>query len=192
MRYNPATYQWEGNEKAVLDFDSAIPKSPKNPPALITNVGAIQNAQVVGEMVFDPKSMCWLKLALQKPGNDGLAIARDEDDVFAGLDDLQERVPRTGIIGGQAGNISDEFAHDMSGDDRSGGESSDEWPITEEFDVGPEFIKRQRAEEEKWRRKVDRWVVHDRDKLDGDWRWAIRCLVGINGALGAQRSTDRV
>lgn len=188
MRYNPVTYLWEGNENSVSEFDSATPRSPKAAPALITNVGAMQNVQVVGEMVFDPQRMCWLKLAPLQPGNNGLVVIQDEDDAFAGLDDLEEKISRTGPTPGEqaSNNVLDEFGHIASGDDRSAGESSDEWPITEEFDVGPEFIKRQRAEEDKWRRKVDKWVSFDHGRVGDGWKWAIRDLVRFDSALGAQ------
>lgn len=162
MRYNPTNFRWEGNENLVQDFDPA-PKSPKPAPALITNVGAMHNVQTVGGMVFDPHRMCWLKAPL-----DGVA---DEDDVFAGLDDLEASSPH--------GRISGVFEPPQShGDEASAGESSDEGPMTEEFDVGPEFIRRQRAEEEKWRRKVDKWVGFDRHQ---NHLWIIRDLVALDG-----------
>ncbi|GAD99461.1 cytokinesis regulator [Paecilomyces variotii No. 5] len=183
MQYNPSTYRWEGNENALAGFDALpSPKSPKTAPALITNVGAMQGVQVVGGMVFDPRRMCWLKLAATQPGNEGVAVVDDDEDPFAGLEDLKDNGSKT-RGGVQAMKTSDSNEADgvASGDDKSGGESSDEWPITEEFDVGPEFIKRQRAEEEKWRRKVDKWVTADRGKLGDSWRWAIRSLVRTDG-----------
>ncbi|TQB67959.1 hypothetical protein MPDQ_004296 [Monascus purpureus] len=186
MRYNPITYQWEGNESSISEFDFSIPRSPKAAPALITNVGTMQNVQVVGEMVFDPQRMCWLKLAPLQPGDNGLAVVQDEDDVFAGLDDLEEKNLRPGYTGGPVADVLNECSHPASGDDRSGDDSSDEWPITEEFDVGPEFVKRQRAEEEKWRRKVHKWVSSDRSGFGDGWRWAIRDLVRLNAPIGAQ------
>ncbi|KAJ5698257.1 hypothetical protein N7462_000262 [Penicillium macrosclerotiorum] len=174
MRYNPETFRWEGNENLIQDFDIATaPKSPKPAPALITNVGAMHNVQVVGGMVFDPQRMCWLKAASFGSGNND-GFSADEDDVFAGLDDLDDQV--SGAVGRPSGAL-DELHSPTAGEDPSGGESSDEAPITEEFDVGPEFIRRQRAEEDKWRRKVDKWVGSDRGDRDIHWRWAIRDLV---------------
>lgn len=186
MHYNPTTFRWEGNENLVQDFDTAPAKSPKPAPALITNVSASQNAQVVGGMVFDPQRMCWLRLASQQPATNGAVAVQDEDDVFAGLDDLEETTSGN-PPGAQTSGAFDDSGLLGSGDDRSGGEESDEWPITEEFDVGPEFIKRQRAEEEKWRRKVDRWVGSERQKSGDCWRWAIRDLVKSNGAFRAEQ-----
>jgi len=184
MRYNPVTFRWEGNENLVQDFDNISPISPKPAPALITNVSAMQNVQVVGGMVFDPQRMCWLKLASLQPGANGLVAIQDEDDVFAGLDDLDDK-GWSNDPGGRTLGAPNDLGPVANGDDQSGGESSDEWPITEEFDVGPEFIKRQRAEEEKWRRKVDKWVGSERRKLDDGWRWAIRDLVKSNGPFEA-------
>lgn len=173
MQYNPSTYRWEGNENEVAEFDAInIPKSPKVAPALITSVGTIKGAQVVGGMVFDPQRMCWLKLASTQPGADKVAVIHDElEDVFAGLEDLRDRPgPK------HRRNISEASVPTEVFDDQSG-DSSEEWPITEEFDVGPEFVKRQRAEEDRWKRKVTKWVSPERQKAGDDWRWAIRDLV---------------
>ncbi|PTU20956.1 hypothetical protein P175DRAFT_0436745 [Aspergillus ochraceoroseus IBT 24754] len=187
MQYNPASYRWEGNENMVHGFDTTSPKSPKSSPALITNFGAMQNVQVVGGMVFDPQRMCWLKLAPSQPGVDGLVAVQDEDDVFSNFVDLKEN---SGISGRRGPGVLDDLCPAASGDDRSCEDSSDEWPITEEFDVGPEFIRRQHTEEEKWRRKVDKWVNHNHNHnhagFGSSWRWAIRDLVRINSSLGAQ------
>ncbi|CAG8028389.1 unnamed protein product [Penicillium nalgiovense] len=164
MRYNPTNFRWEGNENLVQEFDTT-PKSPKPAPALITNVGALHNVQTVGGMIFDPHRMCWLRASL----------AADEDDVFAGLDDLDDKIP---LNGRNSGAIEDQQF--PAGDDASAGESSDEGPMTEEFDVGPEFIRRQRAEEDKWRRKVDKWVFDRGDQDQNHWEWIIRDLVAFD------------
>lgn len=182
MRYNPTTLRWEGNEKSIQEFDLVSPKSPKSAPALISNVGAVQNIRIVGSMVFDPHRMCWRKLAPSQPGGNGQVAIQDEDDVFAGLGDLDEKEAADNTPPGRVSGAFDD--HPLaSGDDRSGEDSSDEWPITEEFDVGPEFIRRQRTEEEKWRRKIDKWACVDRAKLGNGWRWAIRDLVRFNGTI---------
>lgn len=124
-------------------------------------------------MIFDPRRMCWLRArALEDECQDGIS-PEDEDDVFAGLDDLEDRPFKT--AGPVSGASDNRYAPPR--EDPSAGESSDEGPITEEFDVGPEFIRRQRAEEEKWRRKLDKWVGFDREDRGTPWRWAIRDLV---------------
>ncbi|KAJ5722111.1 hypothetical protein N7488_000146 [Penicillium malachiteum] len=174
MRYNPDTFVWEGNENLAQEFDVVTAsKLAKPSPALISNVGPVGNVQTVGGMIFDPQRMCWLRATSQEPGQHGRVALDDEDDVFAGLDDLEDKAPN---VGRQVENVDDQSPR-VGGDDPSAGESSDEGPITEEFDVGPEFIRRQRAEEEKWRRKVDKWVGFDRGDRDNHWRWAIRDLV---------------
>ncbi|KAL5332238.1 hypothetical protein BJX70DRAFT_151741 [Aspergillus crustosus] len=182
MHYNPVSFRWEGNENIVHGFDTTAPRSPKSSPALITNVGAMQNVQIVGGMVFDPQRMCWLKLAPAQPGVNGAVAFEEEDDVFSNLADLVE----PSIPGKRVPGPLDDLGPTVSGDDRSNEESSDEWPITEEFDVGPEFIRRQHTEEEKWRRKVDRWMNHNHADFGSNWRWAIRDLVKFNSTLGAQ------
>lgn len=175
MRYNPTTFLWEGNENLMKDFESATTcRSPKPTPALIANVGTMQNVQAVGGMIFDPHRMCWLRAPPVGSGAHDGTVLEDEEDVFAGLDDLEDKTPvGTGRVSGGL----DEFNELAASDDPSADESSDEGPITEEFDVGPEFIRRQRAEEEKWRRKVDRWIGHGRGDHDVRWRWAIRDIV---------------
>ena len=179
MRYNPTAFRWEGNETSIQGFDFASSKSLKPAPALITNVGAMQNVRVVGGMVFDPRRMCWRKMAPSQPGSNDLVAVQDEDDVFAGLGDLEEKAPDSTLSVRNSDMFDDPPL--PSGDDRSGEESSEEWPITEEFDVGPEFVRRQRTEEEKWRRKVDKWIGFDRAKFGNGWRWTIRDLVRFNG-----------
>ncbi|MCJ1399162.1 hypothetical protein MMC11_002364 [Xylographa trunciseda] len=185
MHYNPQLYRWEGNENVLAPFDASSATGPGSPkakglgiqskPALIANFGTVKGVQVVGGMVFDPQRMCWLKMApnLSAPrhnrtesGGMSPATEDDEDDVFAGLDDLEEGNSKSGVVPGKErkeGNLAD-----------------DEWLVGEEFDVGPEFIRRQRAEEEKWRRKVDGWVGRGAGREEGDeWKWAIRGLVGL-------------
>ena len=89
-------------------------------------------------------------------------------DPFASTDDKP-------IIG-----EDDEAAH-------ASGHSGDEWTVAEEFDVGPEFVRRQRNEEDRWKRKVEKWLQTEEeaftDDFDGPrgWRWAIRDLVSAVG-----------
>jgi hypothetical protein len=175
MKYNPTLCKWEGNENATVGFEA--PPAPQTPkPALISNVGGIGGTQIVGSMMFDPQKMAWHKLPSSPSSKTGVTAA-PEDDVFAGIQDLDDR-PQRSAGPSRADPLDDDWGAGDTGnqDDRSGEDSSDEWPITEEFDVGPEFIRRQRAEEEKWRRKVSKWVSEDRSKLGDGWRWAIRDL----------------
>ena len=196
MRWNSTLFKWEGNENALASFDAPIPppRSPKYAngnggskaaPALIANVGASKGVQVVGGMVFDPQRMCWLKMAPShapqhrfgrnaSPRSTG--TLDDDEDPFAGLDDLDEGKDRKNVFGHGAGPEDD-----LSSMGGSKGLADDEWLVGEEFDVGPEFIKRQRTEEENWRRKVAGWVgkgIREAGCETGyegeDWRGALR------------------
>ena len=184
MTWNPATFCWEGNENESSPFDLAIlppvgrtsPKSPsggKAVPALIANVGSTKGVQMEGGMVFDPQRMCWLKMALQpslnRTGSSSNPMSPDvideDDDPFAGLDDLDD--------GSKAGK-SIACDESLTGTTAKGSSlMEDEWLVGEEFDVGPEFIRRQRAEEERWRTKVEGWVGEGIVRDEG-WKWAIR------------------
>ena len=183
MHWNPALFRWEGNENALAPFDAPIPAPQLSPrsspgmkpaPALIANVGATKGVQVVGGMVFDPQRMCWLKMG-QGRGHHGSHSSNpmspdtldEEEDPFAGLDDLDE-----GKEGKSVGGNTEDTGKGKCG------LGDDEWLVGEEFDVGPEFVRRQRAEEEKWRRKVEGWVGSGRDGMGEEWRWVIRGIVG--------------
>ncbi len=178
MFYNAETFRWEGNENALNAFDHhqspvttathvSREKDAATPrPALITNISATKGVQVVGGMVFDPQNMCWLKLGQRPKATtseasdtlDGFDALDDDEDVFKDIPDLDE-----------------------NGADKERGEGrvsdvKDEWLVGEEFDVGPEFVRRQREEEDRWRRKCEKWVgrgTRDRET----WRWTIRELV---------------
>ncbi|KAI9158490.1 Protein byr4 [Paramyrothecium foliicola] len=181
MYYNAETYRWEGNENALNVFDPPLttPTTTTLPPhltkekevtstprpALITNISATKGVQVVGGMVFDPQNMCWLKIGPNATAKseasdtlDGFDALEDEDDVFKDIPDLD-----------------DTAADDQGGKGRVS-DIKDDWLVGEEFDVGPEFVRRQREEEDRWRRKCEKWV--SRGPRDRDaWRWTIRELV---------------
>ena len=207
MQYNPLTFKWEGNENDLEPFEIPAwhpPASPEGspgskPPALITNVGQAGGVQVVGEMVFDPRRMCWLKMAptglpheRRGPDSGGVSSVQleDEEDVFAGLEDLKEEdeTGRSSYGGGGGGGggglgIRVEGRRHVSGETTGDGSGDELGPVLgEEFDVGPEFIRRQRAEEEKWRKKVEIWL-RAQESMDVDldafsgWRWEIRDIL---------------
>jgi hypothetical protein len=205
MIYNPSTFRWEGNENDLSPFDAPTDSPSTAPipppymsrekenntprPALITNINASQGVQVVGGMVFDPQRMCWLKVPhhrdksrsrISEGGDtmDGFDGFEDEEDVFKDVPDLEDK----------PSSVSpDKDTHDSggrgkarkSGGTEGGGGLKDDWLVGEEFDVGPEFVRRQREEEERWRRKVERWIGEERDKVEEDssWRWRIRDVV---------------
>ena len=196
MHYNPDLFRWEGNENALAPFD--VPASPKHriqpnagaavgtptstKPALIASVGAVKGIQVVGGMVFDPQHMRWLKMAptqgsgnapsrgRSESGGRSLATEDDEEDPFAGLDDLEDDMTKS-----RAGG-----ARGVTSDDTGAGSSDEERILGEEFDVGPEFVRRQQNEEDRWRRKLQGWKavtgeISTEEMLQG--RSAIRVLL---------------
>ena len=195
MHWNPQLFRWEGNENALAPFDIPLPapESPKSgglltKPALIANVGSVKGVQVVGGMVFDPQRMCWLKMAPNSSANmhgrsegGGMSsdTADDEEDPFAGLDDLDDSKCSKRGEGSHYSGTGARSEGKYGGTGGAGGLADDEWLVGEEFDVGPEFVRRQRAEEEKWRRKVAGWVGVKVGRGEGEeWKWAIRGLVG--------------
>ena len=183
MHYNPELYRWEGNENALAPFNA--PASPRHAvqhpfvggggggapgltstptsskPALIASVGAVKGIQVVSGMVFDPQQMRWLKMAPSHGGGHGapstrgrsesgersLATDDDDDDPFAGLDDLEDETTKSRAAASSGAPL----------DDVGAGSSDDERTLGEEFDVGPEFARRQQREEDRWRRKLQGW-----------------------------------
>lgn len=196
MVYNPLTFRWEGNENDLSPFDmpsdsptSTMPshtyreKENSTPrPALITNINASQGVQVVGGMVFDPVKMCWLKMPSQKrdssrPRTGGSSASAGTMDAFDALDEEDEDVFK------DVPDLEDKPNTSKASDIMGGGSGmdsglKDEWLVGEEFDVGPEFIRRQREEEERWRRKCEKWLGPNRDAVENDdWRWCIRDVV---------------
>jgi hypothetical protein len=197
MTYNPTTFRWEGNENDLSPFDGPA-DSPFNAPmpphifrekenstprpALITNINASQGVQVVGGMVFDPQRMCWLKCPPRtqyhpRGGKSEISAGEtfdtfddEEEDVFKDVPDLEDKP--------KSPSKEDDGVDDgrrKSGVEGTGVGLKDDWLVGEEFDVGPEFVRRQREEEERWRRKCEKWVGVERDGLDDvAWRWRIR------------------
>ncbi|KAG0642552.1 hypothetical protein HOY80DRAFT_881474 [Tuber brumale] len=178
MTYNPKTYRWEGNESDVKGFETQNPTPPR--PALIANVnqnGSKLGIQVVRGMVFDPSRMCWLKVD-DDPDE-------EEHDPFEGLDDLQDHDMIS--IDRYSGGMDEGFGGNVFGGSGSGAGVGGprgtrlsggfgEFVVGEEFDVGPEFVRRQREEEERWRRRVEGWVSQGEASKLGN-KWALRELL---------------
>ncbi|OAA64412.1 cytokinesis regulator protein [Niveomyces insectorum RCEF 264] len=180
MLYNPDTMRWEGNENALSAFDppASSPSTASIPPyllrekenatprpALITPIGATKGVQVVGGMVFDPQNMCWLKLGPQNATKNETADSLDDfngfdsdEDVFKDIPDLDDMADTTEVGGGRVSEVKDD------------------WLVGEEFDVGPEFVRRQREEEQRWRKKCERWMVFE-DRDQNAWRWLLQDMV---------------
>lgn len=180
MTYNPVTYRWEGNENVLTAFNApaSTPSTTSLPPhmqrekealtpgpVLIKDMSTSKGAKRIGDMVFDPQAMCWLKVDTSTPDSksddpmEGFNAMEDDDDPFKDIPDLEDK-EMDNAEGGH-GRVSD---------------IKDEWLVGEEFDVGPEFIRRQREEEERWRKKCEKWVGNgDRDREA--WRWAIKDMI---------------
>ncbi|KAI0161256.1 hypothetical protein GGR57DRAFT_490048 [Xylariaceae sp. FL1272] len=177
MTYNPTTFRWEGNENdyrlngfdvpasspattpltqtAMRERDNSTPR-----PLLITNINARKDAKRVGDMVFDPQNMCWLKVDTSTPTSDSRDNpmagfdAMEDEDPFKNIPDLEDKVST-------AGRVSD---------------IRDDWLVGEEFDVGPEFIRRQREEETRWQRKCGKWIGKS-TRSQADLRWDLHMMV---------------
>ncbi|KAF2145967.1 uncharacterized protein K452DRAFT_324048 [Aplosporella prunicola CBS 121167] len=144
--------------------------SPPRAPALISNISTARGVQVERGMVFDPRRMCWLKL---DPHNTGplspTASIGDESDPFADIEDLKEDDDKVGVgAGGYFGVTS------TTGAVASTPSFDEVGFVGEEFDLGPEFIRRQREEENVWKMRVAGWVGEGRDGLGDNWKWLVR------------------
>jgi len=149
------------SSRAVKIAPISSPSPPR--PALISQISVPRTTQYEGRMVFDPVKMTWLKAP--RVSNDAKSPSvdlDDEEDPFAGIEDFKDDHSTTGGIGLNNGGTP---------------KVDDPSFVGEEFDLGPSFIRRQREEENNWRRKTEGWVGFLRDngesKSDG-WRWAIR------------------
>ncbi|KAK5106382.1 hypothetical protein LTS08_000500 [Lithohypha guttulata] len=200
------------NIKVGSTIGVSSPAQPTGKPnlALIMNVGSTTGVQLVNGMVFDPRQMKWLKVAHGERGDSirsgtGSVQLEEEEDVFAGLEDLKEESENMSSMHGDTRDRSvsaiDPFAASddklVIGDEEDAahvsGHSGDEFAVSEEFDVGPEFVRRQRSEEERWRRKVEKWLRSEAEVAEDDvegptgWRWAVRDFFNVGeGASNAQ------
>jgi hypothetical protein len=163
---------------------NAPPRHASPPrPALISNINATRGVVVERGMVFDPQQMKWLKLdsrsllaAKADPallaagasgagglgplgGGPGSISVEEEDDPFAAIEDLADE--KAAKVAPGAGGRNDT------------GKENEDWVVGEEFDLGPAFVRKQRAEEAEWKRKVERWMM-GRDGLGDGWKWEIR------------------
>ena len=140
-------------------------------PALISNVNSNRGPRIERGMVFDPDKMTWLKVnqrELSDPVNPltpGSASIEEDEDPFAGIDDLPDE--RAKVQPGMGGANKENSA---------AGGMDDDWNLGEEFDLGQRFIKRQRTEEVEWRKWTEKWFPSGTPRSeDGEaWKWEIR------------------
>jgi len=149
-----------------------IPRHGSPPrPALISNVNQNRGPRIERGMVFDPEKMKWLKVNQRELGNSanpftpGSVSLEEDEDPFAGIDDLQDE--RAKIAPGMGG---------ANKENSSSGKMDEDWNLGEEFDLGQRFIKRQRTEEVEWRRWTERWFPAgaSRPEEGEAWKWEIR------------------
>ncbi|KAI0181887.1 hypothetical protein GGR52DRAFT_526685 [Hypoxylon sp. FL1284] len=186
MTYNPTTFRWEGNDNALNAFDvpasspvvASLPphmtrdrEGSVSRPVLITNMTATKGVKRVGDMIFDPQNMCWIKADTASPSPSKNPMegfnAMEDEDPFKDIPDLDEKDRKS-----------------TSGGHGRGSDIRDDWLVGEEFDVGPEFIRRQHEEETRWRRKCGPWdsIAGDRNQTDRiDRRWALRNMIMEKG-----------
>ena len=187
-RHEPSSYMDNHHPTLQRHFAPVAPVASPPRPALIApmSAGGLQGVQVNGGMVFDPRQMKWLKL---KPHNRDFSGPRspsitdggmdDEDeDAFAGIEDLPDENAAGGLGGGMQSPVSLVLADGTKAAAGGGGE------VHEEFDLGPQFIRIQREEEAEWRRRVGGWFPESEGRLTmrGEevgrgWEWAIRGIV---------------
>jgi hypothetical protein len=167
-------------------------------PALISQINNVRGVVVERGMVFDPQRMTWLKLdrrSLETHNLDPLALGiqkhspasivsisiEEEEDVFAGMEDLPDE--RTKVAVGSGAADKENHLGSSAGDG-----TNEDWTVGEEFDLGPAFVRRQRAEEQEWRRRVEKWMVgverEEGRRRGGElWKWEIRRVVASGGGL---------
>jgi hypothetical protein len=158
-----------------LREQNTLPRNGSPPrPALISQVNGMKGPRIERGMVFDPDRMKWLKVDPRTLSNNfdssqltaGSVSIDDEEDPFAGIDDLPDEKSSKVIPGSGGANKENEAA--------GGGD----WALGEEFDLGPTFIRRQRAEESEWRRWTDKWFSNEPSMPFGrereEWKWDIR------------------
>ena len=202
MTYNPVYQRWEGNENILTRFNNnststlalhtptnsnhtitfplhhpAPPPSPPRAPALISHISATRGVQIEKGMLFDPQQMKWLKL------NDPLSPSAsvEEEDPFAGMDDLPDENSK--VLPGVGGMNSL-----MSSVGSSGFGDDENVSMMEEFDVGPQFIRREEREEAAWRKRVESWMRQDDPRGGGEgWKWSIRAhAAGFQAIVGGR------
>jgi hypothetical protein len=161
------------SSRAVKVAPVPVPSPPR--PALISQISRPQGVQVERGMVFDPVKMSWMKMPRVSSGNArSPSIDMDDDeDPFSGIEDLKDN------------NAAPAFGASSA----AGGAPQAEEPtfVGEEFDVGPSFIRRQREEENIWRKRTEGWVsaIREGGEHRGGWRWEIRTLAA--GASAAEQ-----
>lgn len=166
MVYNPKTFRWEGNDKEIQSFDSVSLTPPR--PALIANVNGARGPRIVNGMIFDPTKMRWDKAtrphALHEMTLNEGDDSDEEDDPFKDLEDIGDDDKNHRV---KKADNEEDTGYEVEFDDPL---------VSEEFDVGPDFIRRQNDEELRWRKMVEGWI--DKEfASQREWLWDIQRMV---------------
>lgn len=184
MKYNPLTYKWEGNEVDLSKFES----NTTSKPALISSnslhtitkkkpIGGGQDYQIVGNMVFDPEKLCWVKM-----GKDQGVEDDNDDDPFKDLDDLPEEPTGSRSKYTRGVSAASVMTTSTVADPRLG-TLSEEVPAndteTDPFYLSQEMILKFEHEERKWLKKVRNWLLPG-EEYDRSQLYEIRRMVTDN------------
>ena len=145
MQYDPVQKVWNGNAEA-LDVFRQVDEPPRR-PVLIRGAPTTEQAsqKLGGTMVFDTAQMRWITRNGEAEADpfDGMSSDEESPDMHSSLHDRSFGTIRTS----SRGNPS-----------VLSGSTMEEFPVGEEFDVGPSFIRRQRDADRGWRTAVAGWT----------------------------------
>lgn len=152
MRYDPVQHVWVGNASALDSFQEIEPVHHR--PLLIRGqkTGMPPSKKTESNMVFDNVQMRW-----QRQGD------AEEEDPFGNLssdDDAKANSrDQSLLIGKPQSNSSPATARTSSRGAQSvlSRSTMEEFPVGEEFDVGPSFVRRQREADMRWRASIIGW-----------------------------------
>jgi hypothetical protein len=186
MRYNPATFRWEGNEAVLQAFE---PTPAPVRPALITHLTgstisslagisrqpgspvAIPSpaigARVVGHMQFDPERMCWISL---------LGKNEEEPDPFADMDDDADD-DESAVMVRPVRSRRDPSCPGPYDDDLEPGDALPPVDLADFIRRGPaeyDLARRSRLAEEGHRAEVAQWALGTARSAGDHHLWDIR------------------
>jgi len=167
MKWNPQTLRWEGNDQALKDFDATSTRPALITPLTGSSIGSpmgsfTSGVRRVGNMIFDPKRMCWISALLPE---------ENEPDVFANLADDEnendwdskngtirasmQRAPSATISQGRIDPVSptrnrSQVLSDSESDRGSRGSLA-------VCDIDDTFVRACRAAEERHRQEIKGW-----------------------------------
>jgi hypothetical protein len=175
------------------NLKSASPTRPALITKLATSNNTGHNVQVQNGMVYDPQQMKWLKWKGGRDASGQLSPSvtsggeDDEEDAFAGIEDLRDENAPPLPLGGGLGDVTAALAGMASPVSLAAAGVGE---VHEEFDMGPRFIQLQKDEELAWRRRCSAWFVNDSPRPDhsaGRWLYALRDIIPAHEVLGEEK-----